>query len=171
MAMVELRSRKPGWQRVGWEIRAGGTLGTWGKIDEDDDDADERIGWARILPFEPGALISLHERFGLGVGLGLGFSLPFRDDQELTGDRLNFIWSPNIDFRVRIARRWRAVMQFRGMFGEKAFIVTTASQAAADEAPTVLLSSHTGNASRMEDDRRNETARSLLFLFGVQASF
>ncbi len=173
MFAVQVRPRRAKWNRVGFELRSGGTLGSWGVplVDEqvieeadpperplegeddttDDDDPEEgRIGWARVL-FEPGVVISLHERISLGAGIGLGFSLPYRGANDITGDTLNFIYSPNLDLRFRLRRWVRLVVQFRGVFGEKEF-----ERPAEDE----------GNRPQPGD-----RAQSLLILGGLQASF
>lgn len=169
MFALQVRPRTAGWNRVGFELRSGGTLGTWGVPLVDDatisgeevpDDAPEedapadtgevRIGWARVM-FEPGAVFSLHERIALGAGFGLGFSLPFRGADEITGDTLNFIYSPNLDLRFRLRRWLRLVVQFRGVFGEKEF-----ERPAEDE----------GNRPQPGD-----RAQSLLILGGLQAAF
>ena len=171
MFAVRFRPRRPGWNRVGFELRSGGTLGRWGVpvvADTDDeldppmrnlegDDAttseqsgEERIGWARVL-VEPGVVVSLQERIALGGGLGMGFSLPYRGANDITGDTLNFIVSPNLDLRFRLRRWLRLVVQFRGVFGEKEF-----ERPAEDE----------GNRPKPGD-----RAQSLLVLGGLQAQF
>ena len=169
MFAVQIRPRRPGWNRVGFEIRTGGTLGSWGvplpEEDEQappmrtldgvntspsDDGGEQRIGWARVL-FEPGVVWSLHERIALGGGFGMGFSLPYRGADDITGDTLNFIVSPNLDLRFRLRRWLRLVVQFRGVFGEKEF-----------ERP-----------AEDEDNRPKpgDRAQSLLVLGGLQAQF
>lgn len=169
MFAVQIRPRRPGWNRVGFEVRTGGTLGSWGvplpEEDEQDppmrnldganastsdDGGEQRIGWARVL-FEPGVVWSLHERIALGGGFGMGFSLPYRGADDITGDTLNFIYSPNLDFRFRLRRWLRLVVQFRGVFGEKEF-----ERPAEDE----------GNQPKPGD-----RAQSLLVLGGLQAQF
>jgi hypothetical protein len=170
MFAVRVRPRRRGWNRVGFELRAGGTLGSWGVPLVDDEEAEPsppmrelegenttttesgeaRIGWARIL-FEPGVVVSLHERIALGGGFGMGFSLPYRGGDEITGDTLNFITSPNLDLRFRLRRWLRLVVQFRGVFGEKEF-----ERPAEDE----------GNRPKPGDQ-----AQSLLVLGGLQAQF
>jgi len=176
MFAVQYRSRQPGWRRLGVEFRVGGTLGQWATTltettddasndplrtpenedstssdDDDDDGTSERLrrfGWARIL-FEPGLVVSAHARLAIGAGLGVGFSLPFRNDRDLTNKSFTFIWSPSIDFRFRLRNWVRLIIQFRGVFGEEAF---------------------TRNTSET-DQNRTDRARSLLTLFGLQASF
>ncbi len=173
MFAVQVRPRRPNWNRVGFEMRAGGTLGSWGvPLVDDTSDADDpamrpldddatassasndggeaRIGWARVL-FEPGVVLSLHERIALGGGFGMGFSLPYRGADDITGDTLNFIVSPNLDLRFRLRRWLRLVVQFRGVFGEKEF-----ERPAEDE----------GNQPQPGD-----RAQSLLILGGLQAQF
>lgn len=170
MFAVQLRPRKPGLNRIGYELRAGGTLGSWGvPLVEEGSDTDPpmgtvegessstsqeageaRIGWARIL-VEPGAVASIHERIAVGAGFGMGFSLPYRGADDITGDTLNFIYSPNLDFRFRLRRWLRLVVQFRGVFGEKEF-----ERPAEDE----------GNRPKPGD-----RAQSLLVLGGLQAQF
>jgi hypothetical protein len=171
MFAVQVRPRRPGWNRVGFEMRLGGTLGSWGVplVDNESDETDppmrnlegedtttsedageQRIGWARVL-FEPGVVFSLHERIALGGGFGMGFSLPYRGADDITGDTLNFIVSPNLDLRFRLRRWLRLVVQFRGVFGEKEF-----ERPAEDE----------GNRPQPGD-----RAQSLLVLGGLQAQF
>ncbi len=167
MFAVHIRPRRPGWNRVGFEIRSGGTLGRWGvpvvaDTDEEldppagedttppEESGEARIGWARVL-LEPGVVVSLQERVSLGGGFGMGFSLPYRGANDITGDTLNFIVSPNLDLRFRLRRWLRLVVQFRGVFGEKEF-----ERPAEDE----------GNRPKPGD-----RAQSLLVLGGLQAQF
>lgn len=166
----QFRARKPGWSRVGWELRVGGTLGRWGSrlVEEETiepadvntgEGATEQIrafGWARVF-MEPGVVVALNHRIEAGAGMGLGFSFPIRREQDLTGDRINFIWTPAIDARYKV-RRWLSLMvQARTVFGERAF--TTQSTATSDDPtePTV--------------DIRQARARSLLLLFGTAIGF
>lgn len=174
MFAVQFRPRARNWNRLAFEFRTGLTIGSWAKTvtdtppDEQEDPAamrndpidgpteeaaagevseeERRLVWGRVL-FEPGVVVSLHERVQMGTGFGLGFSLPLTRDEDLTNKSLNFIWSPEVDFRFRLRRWLRLVLQFRGVFGEKAF-------------------SREGDAPI-----EGETARSLLFLVGLQASF
>ena len=166
---VQFRPRKRNWNRVAFEFRAGGTIGSWAKTVTEDTSTEQqgppernggeeeaaanttqeevrRLAWGRVL-FEPGVVVSLHDRVAMGTGFGVGFSLPLTRDQDLTNESLNFIWSPEVDFRFRLRRWLRLMLQFRGVFGEKAF-------------------------SREQNmPLEGETARSLLFLAGLQISF
>ena len=92
-----------------------------------------------------------HTRIALGAGFGMGFSLPYRGADDITGDTLNFIVSPNVDVRFRLRRWLRLVLQFRGVFGEKEF-----ERPAEDD----------GNQPKPGDQ-----AQSLLILGGLQAQF
>ncbi len=172
---LQFRARRPGWARVGWDLRVGGTLGRWGsRLVESDTSTDptpadetttpdeqlRAFGWARVF-FEPGAVVAVTHRIEVGGGFGAGFSFPIRQDEDLTGDRINFIWTPSVDARYKI-RRWAALMlQFRGVFGERAFTVTGE--------PTTT----TTGASATEADPSTDVAkaRSLLVLFGTTFSF
>ncbi len=154
MVGVHARSRRPGWQRIAFEFRAGGTLGHWGRTQGAEDDSEagsdqkiRRFGWARVL-FEPGLVFSLHDRIAVGPGFAVGFSLPFQQEQEVTQESIKFIWSPSLDLRFRLRRWLRLVLQFRGIFGEVAFRTV-----GSDPIP------------------EGETARSLVTLMGLQASF
>ncbi|MCA9651885.1 MAG: hypothetical protein H6712_28735 [Myxococcales bacterium] len=173
---LQFRARKPGWSRVGWDLRVGGTLGRWGSrlveaADEDttstandpvrggtttDTTADEQLrafGWARVI-FEPGLVVAATHRIEVGTGFGMGFSFPIRRNEDLTGDRINLIWTPSLDARYKI-RRWASLMlQFRPIFGERAFTTTQSSDSTE---PTV--------------DTQQAKARSLLVLFGTAFSF
>lgn len=150
---VQFRPRRIGWNRLGFEIRAGGTLGQWATTTTEatqqssTDRQETRFGWARIL-FETGLMVSAHPRIAVGAGFGLGFSLPFRDEeQDLTSGNLNFIWTPSLETRFRL-RRWLALtIQFRGVFGEQAF---------------------TRDGTAPVEGQR---ARSLLTLFGLTTTF
>lgn len=171
----QFRARKPGWSRVGWDLRVGGTLGRWGSrfVEEeteapgDTQPAPEEstdpiaeteqlraFGWARVF-VEPGMVVSLSSRIEVGAGMGLGFSFPIRRDQDLTGDRINFIWTPSLDGRYRVRRWVSLMMQFRPIFGERAF-----SQDSGGD---------TSNAD--EPDTTEAQAQSLLVLFGTAFSF
>jgi hypothetical protein len=161
MLAIQVRPRKPKLNRLAFEGRIGGTLGRWGRrqieFDEDGDAtvneiSDRPLGHARVL-FEPGLVFSAHERIAVGAGFGLGFSLPLRQDEELTGQRFQFVYSPNIDFRFRLRSWLRLIVQFRGVFGEKPFLP-----------PDIAL----GGATLRRED---VNAWSLLALFGVQVSF
>ncbi|MCA9709629.1 MAG: hypothetical protein KDK70_27570 [Myxococcales bacterium] len=169
---LQFRARKPGWSRVGWDIRVGGTLGRWGSrlVEEEpaqpsdvgtDTTTDEQLrafGWARVF-VEPGVVVSATHRIEVGSGFGVGFSFPIRQNEDLTGDRINFIWTPALDLRYRI-RRWAALMlQFRGVFGERAFTVTGVTQSDAQGEPAMMV------------DQDAAKARSLLVLFGTALSF
>jgi len=165
---VQVRPQRTIANRFAFELRAGITLGQWATTVTDEGDSGDdsevpaegdtasttgseelrRFGWARVL-FEPGLVASLHSRVSLGVGVGVGFSLPFRNDKEdLTNKSLNFIWSPNVDLRFRLRRWLRLVIQFRGVLGEKAFY------------------------RENDEPEQNETeALSILILFGLQAAF
>lgn len=167
---LQFRARKPRWARVGWELRMGGTLGRWGSrlVERNPTPAEElpsdvaqvqtdeqlrAFGWARVM-FEPGVVVAVSSRIEVGSGFGLGFSFPIRQDEDLTGDRINFIWTPSLDARYKV-RRWAALMlQFRGVFGERAFTVPGGPTTAADPL-------------QPEEDK----ARSLLVLFGTALSF
>src|SRR5690606_10485093 len=93
---LQFRARRPGWSRVGWELRVGGTLGRWGsrlvergEPSDDDDmsgDGDDMpsdtarteeqlraFGWARVM-FEPGVVVAATHRIEVGSGFGVGFS-------------------------------------------------------------------------------------------------
>jgi hypothetical protein len=158
---------------VGWDLRVGGTLGRWGSrlvegsestTDQPSDTAttttDEQLrafGWARVF-FEPGLVVAATHRIEVGTGFGLGFSFPIRQDEDLTGDRINFIWTPSIDARYKI-RRWAALMlQFRGIFGERAFTVTGVQPS-------------TDSGATADPSKDADKARSLLILFGTAFSF
>jgi hypothetical protein len=173
---VEIRPRRgPVANRFAAEVRVGGTLGTWGVSEEEtpaeeddppmrgEDTSDEedttttetRIGWARVL-FEPGMVVSLHERISLGVGFGLGFSLPLRRrDVELTRASLNFIYSPSADLRFRLRRWLRLVLQFRYMGGEKGF----------------KISDDNRDPTNGDTTPREDRAESFIVLAGLQFKF
>jgi hypothetical protein len=130
---------------------------------------EQRLGWGRVL-FEPGLVFAAHERLGIGAGIGLGFSFPFRRSNTLATDALNFIYSPSLDGRFYVKKYVALMLQFRGVFGEKAFINpadppvsdTTDGNGTANDPPETT---GTGNEPRQED------ARSLLTLFGVVFNF
>lgn len=173
MLALQYRARAPGWSRIGWEARLGGTLGRWGIL-EDDEQTDatgegERLGWARVL-FEPGVVIAAHQRVGIGTGLGVGFSFPFRrSTNQITGDTLNFIWSPSLDGRFYI-RNWVALMlQFRGVFGEKAFVDQGGEELQMTADGECFFPSDPGSIFPCPAER--ERARSLITLFGVVFQF
>lgn len=169
---LQFRARRPNWSRVGWELRVGGTLGRWGSRLVGTTDAPNpeqpsdtttattqeqlrAFGWARVI-FEPGVVVAVTHRIEVGSGFGAGFSFPIRQDEDLTGDRINFIWTPSLDTRYKI-RRWASLMlQFRGVFGERAFtLATTQGPNTTDEVPSTKV----------------DKARSLLVLFGTAFSF
>lgn len=169
---LQFRARKPSLSRIGWELRVGGTLGRWGsRLVEGGGPAGEQpsdttngttqeqlraFGWARVI-FEPGVVLAATHRIEVGSGFGAGFSFPIRQDQDLTGDRINFIWTPSLDTRYKI-RRWASLMlQFRGVFGERAFTVTGVNQAVNGAVPS--------------PSSEGAKARSLLVLFGTAFSF
>jgi hypothetical protein len=113
--------------------------------------------------FEPGVVVAATHRIEVGAGFGAGFSFPIRQDEDLTGDRINFIWTPSIDARYKI-RRWAALMlQFRGVFGERAFTVTGVQPSADSEG--------TGTTGSTDPSKDADKARSLLVLFGTAFSF
>lgn len=173
---LQFRARKPGWSRVGWDIRVGGTLGRWGsrlveeveqptemtegEMAEGEPATDEQLrafGWARVFA-EPGVVVSATHRIEVGGGFGVGFSFPIREDVDLTGDRINFIWTPALDVRYKI-RRWASLMlQFRGVFGERAFTVTGVAPDTSDGSTPMV-------------DQEVAKARSLLVFFGTALSF
>jgi hypothetical protein len=162
MLAIQVRPRKPKLNRLAFEGRVGGTFGRWGRrqIDFDDDGdmpvineiSDRPLGWARIL-FEPGLVISAHDRIAVGTGFGLGFSLPLRQDEDLTGRRIQFVYSPNVDLRFRLRSWLRLIVQFRGVFGEKPFLPADRDLG--------------GSTFRQQD----VSAWSMLALFGVQVAF
>jgi hypothetical protein len=176
MLALQYRPRPAGWSRFGWELRLGGTLGRWGIIETDveteEATGEQRLGWARVLA-EPGVVFAAHQRVGIGAGMGLGFSFPFRrNNTQITGDTLNFIWSPSLDGRFYI-RKWIALMlQFRGVFGEKAFELATPggdTQALPPCSPDLdpMVDMCTPTAAATETAK----ARSLIVLFGVNFQF
>jgi hypothetical protein len=158
MFALEVRPRKPKFSRIAIEARFGGTLGRYATtLDPSKGDGGgkpiqknttQTVGWARLL-VEPGLVISAHERLAVGLGFGLGMALPFRSNENLVGERLRFIYSPNADLRFRVRRWLKLVLQFRGVLNEQAF-----AQGKPKGGPTA--------ASR---------AGSFITLFGVQASF
>ncbi|MCH9685857.1 MAG: hypothetical protein K0V04_30770 [Deltaproteobacteria bacterium] len=171
---LQFRSRNPNWARVGWDLRVGGTLGRWGSrlVEEDTiqptdvegtettttDEQLRAFGWARVL-FEPGVVVATTSRIEVGGGVGVGFSFPVREREDLTGDRISFIWSPSLDARYRI-RRWASLMlQFRGVLGERAFTVTGLSQDTTDSGVEPMV------------NQQGAKARSLLVLFGTAFNF
>jgi hypothetical protein len=182
MLALQYRPRPPGWARVGYEVRIGGTLGRWGFIENEatasssaeTTNQEQRLGWGRVL-FEPGLVFAAHERVGVGAGLGLGFSFPFRRSETVVRDSLNFIWSPSVDGRFYI-RKWVALMvQFRGVFGEKAFAVTRTpilEDTTNPNDPNPSLDDPTTQVEAQTDEvPRQARARSLLSLFGVVFQF
>jgi len=171
MFALRYRPRKRGWSRIGIEGRAGVTLGRWGdastEIEATEEDTapgritdettttdatgtdEQRFAQARVF-FEPGIVIAAHDRFAVGAGFGLGASFPIRAEQELTKERIQFIWTPNADARFYIQRWIGLVLQVRGVFGEQAFGVRTTPVA---------------------EDERAAKAQSLLVLFGAVLRF
>ncbi|HET6581780.1 MAG TPA: hypothetical protein VFG69_00010 [Nannocystaceae bacterium] len=170
MFALEIRPKQPKFARLAVELRFGGTLGRYALTEqpaEDDDsqsDAPQRTvppdlaaesqtrasGWARILA-EPGLVVSAHQRVSVGFGFGLGMALPFRTNENLLGDRLRFIYSPNIDLRFRVRKWLKLVLQFRGVLNEQPF--------------------KQGNPFRPEGVKTEDWSGSFITLFGVQASF
>lgn len=152
MFALEIRPRKPRFSRLGPEIRFGGTLGLFASTvpDEDGNAITQKVGWARVL-VEPGLVFSVSERFGLGTGFGLGMALPFRSSENLVGNRISFIYSPNIDFRFRVRRWLKLMLQFRGVLNEQPFA----------QGPGLL-------ASQIAE---NSWSGSFLTLFGAQVGF
>jgi hypothetical protein len=177
MLALQYRPRPAGWSRFGWELRLGGTLGRWGILETDveteEATGEQRLGWARVLA-EPGVVFAAHQRVGVGAGMGLGFSFPFRRrSTEITGDTLNFIWSPSLDGRFYI-RKWVALMlQFRGVFGERAFVNEDAQQLMMTLDPSDDRCFYADDPGRlfMCPDTATEKARSLIVLFGVNFQF
>lgn len=173
---LQFRARRPGWSRVGWDLRVGGTLGRWGSrlvegsettpTEQPSDTATttseqlRAFGWARVI-FEPGVVVAVAHRVEVGGGFGAGFSFPIRQDEDLTGDRINFIWTPSIDTRYKI-RRWASLMlQFRGVFGERAFTLTGVQPSTDAQ----------GDGTAADTSTDVAKARSLLVLFGTAFSF
>ena len=158
MFAIEIRPRKPKLSRLAVEVRFGGTLGRYGTVEEVPDDtevpdptpttAGRDTGWARLL-LEPGLVFSAHQRVAIGMGLGLGVSLPFRSQQEVIGDNLRFIASPNVDLRFRVRKWIKLVVQFRGVVNEQ----------------TIKQGKPEGTATA------KDRAGSFMTLFGVQATF
>ncbi len=110
--------------------------------------ANQTTGWARLLA-EPGVVFSAHQRVAIGAGVGFGLSLPFRTQQDIFGDRLRFIVSPNVDLRFRVRRWLKIVLQLRGVLNEQ------------------LVKQ--GNPS--VDPKSSDRAGSFMTLFGLQATF
>ncbi|MEM7153071.1 MAG: hypothetical protein AAF799_09515 [Myxococcota bacterium] len=169
---LQFRARNPKWARVGWDLRVGGTLGRWGSrlVEEEpvepsdvgaETTTDEQLrafGWARVF-FEPGLVVAATSRIEVGAGFGLGFSFPIRSNEDLTGDRINFIITPSLDTRYRI-RRWVSLMlQFRPVFGERAFTGVTQGTTVSDGTQQTMT------------DTQEARAQSLLVLFGTAFSF
>lgn len=161
MFAIEIRPRPPKLARLAVELRVGGTLGRYGTVvdadeeppvDGETEDTDATTasdtGWARLL-FEPGIVISAHQRVAIGTGLGLGVALPFRSREDLFGDGLRFIVSPNVDLRFRIRKYLKLVLQFRGVLNEQ------------------LIKQGKPEGEPEPDDR----AGSFMTLFGLQATF
>ncbi len=177
MFALQYRPRRRGWSRIGFEGRVGITLGRWGSVIEestesDDTDtqsgpetdpldqlAEQRFAQARVL-FEPGVVVAVHDRFGVGAGFGLGASFPIREAQALTQERIQFVWSPSVDGRFYINRWLGLVLQIRGVFGERAFQLATPDADSTD-------------AVEPEETAQTRAikARSLLALFGAVIRF
>ncbi|MBL4688601.1 MAG: hypothetical protein JKY37_28700 [Nannocystaceae bacterium] len=174
---LQYRPTRPGWSRIGFEGRVGLTLGRWGAVVEESTTAndtmepdsgpedtttttaEQRFSQARVL-FEPGIVIAVHDRFGVGAGFGLGASFPIREAQELTQDRIQFIWSPSVDGRFYINPWIGLVLQIRGVFGERAFQVVGEMNPDPD-----------ANETSDGERTRASKARSLLALFGTVIRF
>lgn len=169
MFALQYRPRAPGWSRIGFEGRVGLTLGRWGSEEatptaQDPDDTSNieeeavtgeqrRFAQARVL-FEPGVVIAAHDRFGIGAGFGMGASFPIGETDNLTRDRIRFIWSPSLDGRFYVKRWLGLVLQVRAVFGERAFGIPE------------------GTMGNIEDpESRPFKARSLLALFGTVFRF
>lgn len=174
MFALEIRPRKPRFSRLAIEARFGGTLGRYAQIlrtgdtaqppdgdvppeRTDPSDADDAtitqtraVGWARLLA-EPGLVISANQRLAVGLGFGLGMALPFRSNEDVLGDRIKFIYSPNVDLRFRVRRWLKLMLQFRGILNEQPFAQGTI------ETSTPVT--------------RRDKSGSFITLFGVQASF
>jgi hypothetical protein len=88
------------------------------------------------------------------AGLGLGVSLPTRQSEDLTDERIRFIYSPNLDLRFRLRNWLRLVLQFRGVLGEVPFLPPER------EIP-----------DNIDLDENKLRAGSFLTLFGLQALF
>ncbi|MEM6991826.1 MAG: hypothetical protein AAF721_15065 [Myxococcota bacterium] len=171
MFALQYRPRARGWSRIGFEGRVGMTLGRWGALVEEgamepevgalEDTAPEtneqRFAQARVL-VEPGVVIAAHDRFGVGAGFGLGASFPIREAQDLTQERIEFVWSPSLDGRFYIQRWIGLVLQVRGVFGERAFGVV-------EDAPDP------DGGIETDPTTRASKARSLLALFGAVIRF
>jgi hypothetical protein len=174
MFAIEIRPRPPRLARLAVEVRVGGTLGRYGTVVRTDEEPVEQVddpatacdesepgdcetttsatgsdtGWARLL-LEPGLVVSAHQRVAIGMGLGLGVALPFRSREDLFGDGLGFIVSPNVDLRFRIRKYLKLVVQLRGVLNEQ------------------LIAQ--GDPS--EDPKPDDRAGSFMSLFGLQATF
>ncbi len=121
---------------------------------ESTDDSQTRAGgWARVLA-EPGLVISAHQRVAVGMGFGLGMALPFRSNEDVVGDRIRFIYSPNVDVRFRVRKWLKLILQFRGVLNEQAF----------------RQGDFTGRDPQPKPTTK-DWAGSFITLFGVQMSF
>lgn len=160
MFALEVRPRKRKLSRLAFEARFGGTLGRYGTVVRPDETATEDTGrdtgWARVL-LEPGLVISAHQRLAVGLGMGMGVSLPFRSQEDIVSDKLAFIVSPNVDLRFRVRKWIKLVIQFRGVVNEQPI-------KQGDPLDEDCME------SRCQLDEKDR-AGSFMTLFGVQATF
>ena len=83
-------------------------------------------------------------------------SMAQRTTQDIVGERLQFIYSPNVDVRFRVRKWLKLILQFRGVLNEQAF--------------------RQGDFPREPNEPQpkpgpNDWAGSFITLFGVQAAF